>query len=121
MTSTKTEIAEELLREAFASFAWPDWTYEAAMADKARSRIVASRAAYLHSERTRAELLLTAAAPDLLKALQAIVSEVIGPEKPYSADSYLPRHLIYRARQAIAKAIGASITELDSDFYREKS
>lgn len=121
MTYTKNELAEELLREAFASFAWPDWTYDAAMADKARSRIVASRAAYLHAERTRAEHLLTAAANDLLKALQAIVSEVIGPEKPYSTDSYLPRHLIYRARQAIAKATGSSIDALDSDFCRGKS
>jgi hypothetical protein len=41
---------------------------------------------------------LEQAAVDLLKR---IVAEAAGPGKPYSADSYLPAHLIYDARAVI--------------------
>ena len=47
---------------------------------------------------------LTAAAPDLLAALQALVAELDGPGKPYSSDSYAPPHFIETAKAAIAKA-----------------
>ena len=49
---------------------------------------------------------LIAAAPDLLAALKAILSEVDGPEKPYSSDSWLPAHLVKAACSATAKAEG---------------
>ena len=41
---------------------------------------------------------LEQAAVDLLKR---IVAEVAGPGNPYSADSYLPAHLIFDARSVI--------------------
>ncbi|WP_155272613.1 hypothetical protein [Bordetella hinzii] len=49
---------------------------------------------------------LIAAAPELLEALLAIVSECCGPERPYSGDSYLPEQFIIASRAAIAKAKG---------------
>lgn len=53
---------------------------------------------------------LIAASPDLLAALKAIVLETMDypPSKPYSADSYLPKHLIDIAQAAINKAEGAA-------------
>ena len=36
-----------------------------------------------------------------IAVLRAIVAEVAGHEQPFSADSYLPSHLIHDARQAI--------------------
>lgn len=51
---------------------------------------------------------LLAVSPDLLTALKLIVAEVDGPDKPHSADSYLPPHLIKLARAAIQKAEGKS-------------
>ena len=36
-----------------------------------------------------------------IAVLRAILAEVAGHEAPYSADSYLPAHLIHDARQAI--------------------
>lgn len=54
----------------------------------------------------RADARLIAAAPDLLAALKAILSEVVGPEKPYSSDSWLPAHLVEAACSATAKAEG---------------
>lgn len=36
-----------------------------------------------------------------IAVLRAIVQEVAGHEQPFSADSYLPAHLIHDARQAI--------------------
>jgi hypothetical protein len=52
---------------------------------------------------------LIATAPELLATLKAIVEEADGTSKPYSADSYLPPHLVHAARVAIANA-----TRLDS-------
>jgi hypothetical protein len=43
---------------------------------------------------------------DALTVLKAIVAEVAGTEPPFSADSYLPPHLVHDAREAIAKAQG---------------
>lgn len=40
----------------------------------------------------------------LLNALQAILAEVIGPERPYSVDSYLPAHLIEQAQFVVDNA-----------------
>lgn len=45
---------------------------------------------------------------ELLEALQGIVSECAGPERPYSGDSYLPPHLLDAGRAAVAKALGAA-------------
>ena len=60
-------------------------------------------------EATTGNARLTAAAPDLLAALQALVAELDGPGKPYSSDSYAPPHFIETAKAAIAKATnGAS-------------
>ena len=36
-----------------------------------------------------------------IEALRAILEEVAGISQPFSADSYLPAHLIHDARQAI--------------------
>ena len=44
---------------------------------------------------------------DPVCVLVAIVSEVAGAGKPFSADSYLPAHLIHDARQAIDEAQAA--------------
>ena len=52
---------------------------------------------------------MIAAAPDMLDALRAIITEVEGPLKPFSADSYLPRHLIDLIAAAIDKAEGGAI------------
>ena len=38
--------------------------------------------------------------------LRAIVEEVAGAGQPFSDDSYLPPHLVYDAREAIASAEG---------------
>jgi hypothetical protein len=48
---------------------------------------------------------LMASAPQLFDALKAILDEVDGPpeSQPYSADSYLPLHLVENAHAAIAK------------------
>lgn len=37
----------------------------------------------------------------VVAALTAIVAEVAGHQQPFSADSYLPAHLIHDARQAL--------------------
>lgn len=44
---------------------------------------------------------------DPVAVLAAIVAEVAGPGQPFSADSYLPAHLIHDARQAIEEAQAA--------------
>ena len=36
-----------------------------------------------------------------IEALRAIIEEVAGASQPFSADSYLPAHLIHDARMAI--------------------
>ena len=41
---------------------------------------------------------------DAIAVLAAIVEEVAGAGQPFSADSYLPAHLIHDARQAIEAA-----------------
>ena len=41
---------------------------------------------------------------EAIKAIKAIVEEVAGASKPYSADSYLPPHLVHDAREAISVA-----------------
>lgn len=43
---------------------------------------------------------------DALAVLKAIVAEVAGAEQPFSADSYLPPHLVHDALQVIAMAEG---------------
>lgn len=40
----------------------------------------------------------------LRAALETILREVDGPARPYSADSYLPKHIIDNARAALAAA-----------------
>ena len=40
-------------------------------------------------------------AMNAIAVLRAIIEEVAGPGFPFSADSYLPAHLIHDARQAI--------------------
>jgi len=39
-----------------------------------------------------------------IAALKAIVEEVAGHAKPFSADSYLPAHLIHDARSVLEQA-----------------
>ena len=43
---------------------------------------------------------------DALVVLKAILAEVSGAEPPFSADSYLPAHLVHDAREVIARAEG---------------
>ena len=49
---------------------------------------------------------LEQAAVDLLKR---IVAEVAGPGQPYSADSFLPPHMVHDAREAIAASEEAQL------------
>ena len=53
-----------------------------------------------------ADARLIAAAPEMLAALQAVLAEIEGPERPYSTDSWLPSHLAHQVRAAIAKVEG---------------
>lgn len=55
---------------------------------------------------------LEQAAVDLLKR---IVAEVAGPGNPYSADSYLPAHLIHDARSVIEAHDRQMTIEMDED------
>ena len=45
----------------------------------------------------------------MFDALSAIVAELAPGSKPYSSDSYLPAHLVHKARSAIAKASGGDL------------
>lgn len=67
-----------------------------AAGDRADARADAIRAAH------RVSVPDPAAA--LLAALQSILVECAGPGRPYSADSYLPPHLIEAAQAAVAGA-----------------
>ena len=58
------------------------------------------------SQAVAAAALRAVGAPEMLKALQSIVSECDGPDRPYSSDSYLPPMFLSAARTAIAKAKG---------------
>ena len=51
---------------------------------------------------------LIAAAPEMLAALQAVLAEIDGPDRPHSTDSCLPAHLAHQVRAAIAKAEGGA-------------
>ena len=44
---------------------------------------------------------MTKTESDLLEALKAIVEEVAGASQPYSADSFLPPHMVHDARKLI--------------------
>ena len=55
-----------------------------------------------------ADARLIAAAPEMLAALQAVLAEIEGPNRPYSTDSWLPSHLADQVRAAIAKAEGGA-------------
>lgn len=57
---------------------------------------------YPSEEEGLANARLIAAAPDLLGALRAIVAECSPGSMTYSADSYLPEHLLDAASAAIA-------------------
>src|SRR3546814_14616200 len=56
------------------------------------------------SQAVAAAALRAAGASELLEALQSIVSECDGPDRPYSIDSYLPPMFLSVARTAIARA-----------------
>ncbi len=49
-----------------------------------------------------------------LAVLRAIVAEVAGPERPYSADSYLPAHLFLDALAVIEQAEQQQIADKNS-------
>jgi len=55
-----------------------------------------------------ADARLIAAAPEMLAALQAVLAEIEGPNRPYSTDSWLPSHLADQVRAAIAKVKGGA-------------
>lgn len=64
-----------------------------------------------YSRRTpkqKANARLIAAAPEMLAALQAVLAEIEGPDRPHSTDSWLPSHLAHQVRAAIAKAEGGA-------------
>ena len=44
---------EAYRRAAFAAMAWPGWTYEQAMTDPVRSRLVAARASQMRKAQTK--------------------------------------------------------------------
>jgi len=52
---------------------------------------------------------MTKTESDLLEALKAIVEEVAGASQPYSADSFLPPHMVHDAREAIAASEEAQL------------
>ncbi len=49
---------------------------------------------------------MTALETAAIAALKAIIEEVAGHGQPFSADSYLPAHLIHDARAVIEQAAG---------------
>lgn len=49
------EVTEAHRQEAFEAMAWADWTYEQAMADDTRSRIVEARAHLLRTRECQAK------------------------------------------------------------------
>ena len=48
-----------------------------------------------------------------IDALRAVVEEVAGASQPFSADSYLPAHLIHDARQVIEEHERNQLSILD--------
>lgn len=48
-------VTDEHRRAAFAAMGWPGWTYEAAMADPVRGRIVECRAHQLRTQQWKQE------------------------------------------------------------------
>ena len=48
-----------------------------------------------------------------IEVLRAIVEEVAGASQPFSADSYLPAHLIHDARQVIKEHERNQLSILD--------
>ncbi len=50
------ELTPEQLQAAFAAFCWKGWTFEAAMADPLRSRLLKARAADMRTKRLKAQL-----------------------------------------------------------------
>ena len=56
----------------------------------------------------RADARLIAAAPEMLAALQAVLAEIDGPDRPHSTDSWLPSQLVLQVRVAIAKVEGGA-------------
>jgi hypothetical protein len=51
---------------------------------------------------------LAAAAPRMLAALQAVLTECGGGQKPHSSDSYLPAHIVDAVRAAAVAAEGGA-------------
>jgi hypothetical protein len=49
---------------------------------------------------------MTESAFELYEALKQIVEELDGSSRPYSADSYLPEHMVHRAIMAVRHAEG---------------
>lgn len=61
----------------------------------------------IDQEQWNANANLLVAAPDLLHVLQAISDEFIQDLDPCGHDLELPRDLVFKARAAISKALGA--------------
>ena len=55
-----------------------------------------------------ADARLIAAAPEMLAALQAVLAEIEGLDRPHSTDSWLLSHLAHQVRAAIAKVKGGA-------------
>ena len=55
-----------------------------------------------------ADASLIAAAPEMLAALQAVLAEIDGPDRPHSTDSWLPSHLVDQVRLAMVKVEGGA-------------
>lgn len=51
--ASRPAVTDAHLRSAFAAFAWVGWSYEQAMADAVRSRLIKLRARQLCSEQAR--------------------------------------------------------------------
>lgn len=92
--STKTYLTPEQVQQLHQEHGW--FAFGDAQNDV--SKAFAQDAIAMH-ERMRA------AAPDLLAALQSVISEVAGG-RPHSTDSYLPPYILGQAIAAIEKATG---------------
>lgn len=72
---------------------------------KVRNETIAvTNRTWMTEREKRGNARLIAAAPEMLAALQAVLAEIDGPDRPHSTDSWLPSHLAHQVRVAVANA-----------------
>jgi hypothetical protein len=52
---------------------------------------------------------LTLLEAEMLSVIESVLREVAGPERPYSADSYLPPHLVDSMQRVVDKAMARPV------------